>query len=70
MVGIVAAVVIVIIMVFGILWWKGCLGKKSSSTKGDYKEITPKQNFVETRGFFMYNDRVRELTRKLLASNI
>ncbi|XP_057432287.1 probable leucine-rich repeat receptor-like serine/threonine-protein kinase At3g14840 [Lotus japonicus] len=28
--GVVAAVVAVIILVFGILWWKGCLGKKKS----------------------------------------
>ncbi|TKY49221.1 leucine-rich repeat receptor serine/threonine-protein kinase [Spatholobus suberectus] len=29
-VGIVAAGAVVIIVVFGMLWWKGCLGKKSS----------------------------------------
>ena len=32
--GIVVAVAIVIILVLGILWWKGCLGKKSSLEKG------------------------------------
>ncbi|WVZ01014.1 hypothetical protein V8G54_027083 [Vigna mungo] len=31
--GIVVAVAIVIIIVLGILWWKGCLGKKSSLEK-------------------------------------
>jgi hypothetical protein len=39
-VGIVVAATIVIILVFGILWWKGCLGKKNSSTRGDHKETT------------------------------
>ncbi|KAK7244121.1 hypothetical protein RIF29_38939 [Crotalaria pallida] len=32
-VGIVAAVAIIVILVFGILWWKGCLGKKNSLAK-------------------------------------
>jgi len=39
-VGIVVAGVIVIILVLGILWWKGCLGKKSSLERGNYKGIT------------------------------
>lgn len=38
--GIVAAVVVVIILVFGILWWIGCLGKKNSLARGNHKEIT------------------------------
>jgi hypothetical protein len=39
-VGIVVAATIIIIVVFGILWWKGCFGKKKSLAKGDYKEIS------------------------------
>lgn len=39
-VGIVAAVAIIIILIFGILWWKGCLGKKNTLAKGEYNEIT------------------------------
>ncbi|KAK7244118.1 hypothetical protein RIF29_38936 [Crotalaria pallida] len=31
--GIVAAVAVIVAMVFGILWWKGCLGKKNSLAK-------------------------------------
>ncbi|XLS66463.1 hypothetical protein HN51_026437 [Arachis hypogaea] len=32
-VGIVVAVAIIIVLIFAIFWWKGCLGKKNSSTK-------------------------------------
>jgi len=39
-VGVVAAGAVVIILVLGILWWKGCFGKKSSLERGTYKEIT------------------------------
>jgi len=39
-VAIVAAVVVIFILAFGILWWKGCLRKKSSLAKGNYKGIT------------------------------
>jgi hypothetical protein len=38
-VGIVVAAAIIIILVFGILWWKGCFGKKYSLARGDYKLI-------------------------------
>jgi len=34
-VGIVVAATIIIILVFGILRWKGCFGKKNSLAKGD-----------------------------------
>jgi hypothetical protein len=34
-VGIVVAAVIIIILLFGILWWKGCFGKKNSLARGD-----------------------------------
>jgi len=34
-VGIVVAVAVVIILVFSILWWKGCLRKKSSLERGN-----------------------------------
>jgi hypothetical protein len=37
--GLVVAATIVIILLFGILWWKGCFGKKNSLERGDYKEI-------------------------------
>jgi hypothetical protein len=36
-VGIVVATTIIMILVFGILWWKGCFGKKNSLARGDYK---------------------------------
>jgi len=39
-VGIVIAATIVIILIFGILWWKGCFGKKNSLTRGNHKETT------------------------------
>jgi len=34
-IGIVVGAAIIIILVFGILWWKGCFGKKNSLTRGD-----------------------------------
>jgi hypothetical protein len=34
---VVAASVIIIILVFGFLWWKGCFGKKNTLARGDYK---------------------------------
>jgi len=34
-IGIVVGATIVIILVFGILWWKGCFGKKNSLARGD-----------------------------------
>jgi len=46
-VGIVVAATIIIILVFGILWWKGCFGKKNSLAKGDYKEISFVSIFIE-----------------------
>jgi len=45
-VGIVVAVAVVIILVFSILWWKGCLRKKSSLERGNYKEITNLTIFI------------------------
>ena len=39
-VGIVIAAIVIIILVFGILWWKGCFGKKNSLTSGNHKKTT------------------------------
>ncbi|KAI5411529.1 hypothetical protein KIW84_056557 [Lathyrus oleraceus] len=38
-VGIVVAATIIIILVFGILWWKGCFGKKNSLAKAELKSL-------------------------------
>lgn len=38
-VGIVAAGAFVIFLVLGILWWKGCLGRKSAMEQGIWEEI-------------------------------
>ena len=39
-VGIGVAALIIIILVFGILWWKGYFGKKNSLATGNHKETT------------------------------
>jgi len=33
-VGIVIAAIVIIILVFGVIWWKGCFGKKNSLARG------------------------------------
>jgi len=33
-VGIVVTAIIIIILVFGVIWWKGCFGKKNSLARG------------------------------------
>jgi hypothetical protein len=33
--GIVVAATVTIILLFGILWWKGCFEKKNSLARGD-----------------------------------
>jgi len=38
--GTVVAALVIIILVFGILWWKGCFKKKNSLAKGEYKGTT------------------------------
>jgi hypothetical protein len=37
-VGIGVAALVIIILVFGILWWKGCFRKKNSLTRGNHRE--------------------------------
>ena len=55
-VGIVFAATIVIILVFGILWWKGCFGKKNYLARGDYKQtaflVVTMELFPQTHGLF------------------
>ncbi|XP_019450582.1 PREDICTED: probable leucine-rich repeat receptor-like serine/threonine-protein kinase At3g14840 [Lupinus angustifolius] len=48
-VAIVAAGAIFIIFVFGMLWWKGCLGLKSSVAKGDLKGLSSQSGVFTLR---------------------
>jgi len=54
-VGIVVAAIVIIVLVFGILWWKGCFGKKNSLSRGDYhkeKFLALLSNFLLTYELF------------------
>ena len=55
-VGFVFAAIVIIILVFGILWSKGCFGKKNYLVRGDYKQtafvVITIELFPQTHGLF------------------
>ena len=45
-VGIVAAVALLLLLVLGVLWWKGCLRRNNTMEQGTYKAVSENPNIT------------------------